>query len=357
MAKVYFTDLMTRPQMGLMKKLELLLNRAELDSVIEKDKMTAIKLHFGEYGNLAYIRPNYVRVVVDMIKKLGGSPFVTDANTLYKGSRSNAIDHTKTAYLNGFAPETIGAPVLIADGLRGSDEIKVRIDEEYVKEAKIGSAIVLADNMVVMTHFKGHEQTGFGGNIKNVGMGCASRAGKLEQHSSSKPVVNEKNCVACRMCERNCPTGAISVDKVAVIDYDVCIGCGQCIAMCNYGAMVPRWDSSTELLSKKMAEYAKATLIGKKALFVSFITNVSPDCDCWSINRPPIAPDIGIAASADPVALDKACIDLVMKEVGHDPFEEVHPDVTWKTQLEYAEKIGLGKMDYEMVEVAVLKEK
>lgn len=355
MAKVYFTNLMTRPQMGLMKKLKLLLDRAGMDSVIEKNKMTAIKLHFGEYGNLAYLRPNYVRTVVDMIKDLGGIPFVTDANTLYKGSRSNAIDHTRTAYLNGFAPETIGAPVIIADGLRGSDEVKVRINEEYVKEAKIGSAIALADNIVVMTHFKGHEQTGFGGTIKNLGMGCASRAGKLEQHSSSKPVVNESNCIACRMCEKNCPTEAIKVNGVAAIDYDVCIGCGQCIAMCNYGAMVPEWDSSTELLSKKMAEYAKATLIDKKALFVSFITNVSPDCDCWSINKPPISPDIGIAVSTDPVALDRACIDLVIKAVGHDPFVEAHPDVTWKTQLEYAEKIGLGRMEYESVEVAVFK--
>lgn len=351
-SKVYFTDMSVSPEMGLLKKLELLLKKVELEKIVEPDHLVAIKLHFGEYGNLSFIRPQYVRIVVDYIKRHGGKPFLTDANTLYKGHRSNAVDHLVNAYLNGFTPEVVGAPVIIADGLRGSDEVEIPIDGEYIKEAKVGSAVALADAIVALTHFKGHEQTGFGGALKNLGMGAASRVGKLEQHSDSKPYVQEENCVACRMCERHCPTGAITVDRVARIDYEKCIGCGECIAMCIYGAMSPKWDSSAELLSRKIAEYTLATLKGKKAAFVSFLTHISPDCDCWHINKPPVVSDIGIAASTDPVALDQACIDLVLKRAGKDPFLEVHPTVDWRIQLEHAERIGLGNRSYELVEVA-----
>ncbi|HEU24221.1 MAG: 4Fe-4S ferredoxin [Mesoaciditoga sp.] len=359
MSVVYFTDMTTTPGMGLLDKLRILIDKAGISKIIKKDDLVAVKIHFGEYGNMAYIRPNYTRVVADRIKALGGKPFLTDANTLYKGSRTNAVDHLWTATVNGFAQEVTGMPVIIADGLRGNDETEIPVDGEYVKNAKIGSAIALADVIIALTHFKGHEQTGFGGTLKNLGMGSASRAGKLEQHSTSKPIVNVDNCTACGMCERYCPTGAVKVVKFengkryAVIDYDTCIGCGQCVAMCNYGAMVPQWNASSELLSMKIAEYTKAVLKDKKGLFVSFITNVSPDCDCWSINRPPVAPDIGIAASTDPVALDQACIDLVIKNVGKDPFKEVHPDVSWEAQLEHAEKIGLGSRKYELQTVGI----
>lgn len=352
MATVFFTDMETTPQMGLLSKVEALVKRAGLEDVIEAGKLVAIKLHFGEYGNLAYIRPNYLKAIADQIKELGGVPFLTDANTLYKGSRANAVDHMKTASLNGFTMESVGAPVVIADGLRGSDEIDVEIAGEYIKKAKIASAIALADALVVVSHFKGHEQTGFGGALKNIGMGSASRAGKMEQHSESKPVVREANCVACGMCERNCPTGAITVQRVARIDYDLCIGCGQCIAMCNYGAMSAGPGGTPESLSKKIAEYALAASKGKKALYISFINNVSPDCDCWHINRPPVVEDIGIVASRDPVALDKACIDLVIKRLGYDPFEKAHPGITWHHQLEHAESIGLGKTTYRLQKVA-----
>ena len=352
MSKVFFTNMETTPEMGLLKKVEALLKRAGLEDVVQKDKLVAIKLHFGEYGNLAYIRPNYLRVIADQIKKLGAVPFLTDANTLYKGSRSNAVDHITTASLNGFTMESVGVPVVIADGLRGSDEIDVEIEGDYIKKAKIASAIALADSLVVVSHFKGHEQTGFGGALKNIGMGSASRAGKMEQHSESKPVVREKNCVACGMCEKNCPTGAITVDRVARIDYEVCIGCGQCIAMCNYGAMSAGAGGTPESLSKKIAEYALAASKGKNALYISFINNVSPDCDCWHINRPPVVEDIGIVAGRDPVAVDKACIDLVIGRLGYDPFERAHPGISWRHQLEHAEKIGLGERSYKLEKVA-----
>jgi len=351
MSTVYFTDMSTTPGMSLLQKLKLLVDRTGISEVVKKDDLVAIKIHFGEYGNMAYIRPNYVRVLTDRVKELGGKPFLTDANTLYKGSRSNAIDH--------LVQEVTGAPLVIADGLRGSDEVEVPIDGQYVKNAKIGSAIALSNVVIAVTHFKGHEQTGFGGTLKNLGMGSASRSGKLEQHSTSKPVVVTDNCTACGMCERHCPTGAVKVVKgengkrYALIDYDACIGCGECVAMCDYGAMTPQWNASSDLLSMKIAEYSKAVLKDKRGLFISFITNVSPDCDCWSINRPPVAPDIGIAASTDPVALDQACIDLVIKTVGKDPFHEVHPEVSWKAQLEHGEKIGLGSRKYELKMVGI----
>jgi len=355
MAKVYFTDLSTKPSMSLLKKVLNLINKAGIENIIEEGNMTAIKIHFGEYGNLAYVRPNYVRVIVDRVKELGGKPFVTDANTLYRGHRSDAVNHLETALLNGFAYQTIGAPVIIADGLRGSDEVKVPINEEYVKEAKIGSAVALSDVVIAITHFKGHEQTGFGGVIKNIGMGAASRAGKMEQHSDSKPQYSQKKCVSCKMCERNCNYGAISVDPVIEIDYDKCVGCGQCIAMCNYGAIYPDFNTSGEGLCKKMAEYTKAALMNKKGLYISFINNISPNCDCWPMNEPPIAPDIGIAVSIDPVALDQACIDLVIDKVGHDPFKETHPNTNWEYQLDYAEKIGLGSRKYKLEKLYLLK--
>lgn len=352
MSTVYFTDMSTNSNMNLLNKLNLLLDRIELSSFVKKNDFVAIKLHFGEYGNLSFIRPQYLRVIVEKLKPTGAKVFLTDANTLYVGHRSNAVDHLLNAFLNGFTLDVVGAPIVIADGLKGSDYVAVKIDGNYVKEAKIASAIALADVLIFVTHFKGHEQTGFGGALKNIGMGCASRQGKLEQHSDSKPTVEENLCVACRTCEKFCPTGAMSVKEVAKIDYELCIGCGQCIAMCNYGAVGPNWGDSAELLSKKMVEYAKAVLRDKKAVFINFVTDVSPDCDCWHVNRPPVTPDIGILVSTDPVAIDQACIDLILKTTQEDPFLKMHPNVLWETQLAHAEQIGLGNRSYELVEIA-----
>ncbi len=370
-SKVFFTDLRTTPKMNLLDKLEKLLERTGIKNIDFKDKLTAIKIHFGEPGNLAYIRPNYASKLVHIVKKLGGKPFLTDANTLYSGRRSNCVDHLESAYENGFNPLATGCHVIIADGLKGVDYREIKIDQELCKTAKIGSAIAESDILISMTHFKGHEMTGFGGTLKNLGMGCASVGGKLEQHSTSKPNIKTEKCISCGQCLKNCAHDAIVWDenKKAKIVTDNCVGCGQCIVVCPAGAVRVLWEAASELLNKKIAEYTYAAIKGKQCLHISFIMNVSPDCDCWNSNDVPLVPDIGIAASFDPVALDMACVDLVNgapiiygskltdshhehgELIGEDKFSYVHPNTDWRIGLKHAEKIGVGSMEYELIKI------
>ncbi|MBR6324909.1 MAG: DUF362 domain-containing protein, partial [Victivallales bacterium] len=245
-SKVYFTDMRTKAfGKGLMGKLVNLLKTAGMDQIDFNGKFTAIKIHFGEPGNLSFLRPNFARVVADEIKKLGGKPFLTDCNTLYVGHRKDALDHIESAYLNGFTPYTTGCHVIIADGLKGGDETLVPVPHgEYVKQAKIGRAIMDADVFISLSHFKGHEMTGFGGAIKNIGMGCGSRAGKMEQHCDSKPFVDAKLCVGCRLCSKICAHNAQDFSSgKAVIDHDKCVGCGQCVSVCPKDAISASYDS------------------------------------------------------------------------------------------------------------------
>lgn len=313
-SKVYYTNLRTKPGMSLLKKLRNLVKAAGIENINFEGQYTAIKLHFGEPGNMAYIRPNYVATVVDLLNSLGAKTFLTDANTLYKGRRDNAVDHLKSAMVNGFNPIQVNCNVIIADGLKGTNYAAIPVEgAKYCRAPKIGQAVADADIIISMSHFKGHEQAGFGGALKNLGMGCASIAGKLELHSSSQPKVNAQKCIGCKICEKNCNHSAITVgpDKLAVIDYEKCVGCGQCVALCQYeGAVLASWDTS-EVLNYKIAEYTKAVLKDKPHFHISFIMNVSPECDCWGHNDIAIVPDLGMLASFDPVALDQACADLV----------------------------------------------
>lgn len=368
-SKVYFTNLRTSPGNSLLHKLERLVKTAGINQIDFKDKFVAIKIHFGEYGNVAYVRPNYAAVIVDIIKKLGGKPFLTDSNTLYSGSRDNAVDHIHTAMVNGFNPIATGCDVIIADGLRGKDERIVDIGGKYCPEPKIGAAIAEADIVISITHFKGHEMAGFGGTLKNLGMGSGSVAGKQDMHSTAQPKIELDNCIGCRICEKNCNHDAIHVvDRKAVINYDNCVGCGQCVALCKSGGAVMSSTESGEILNYKIAEYTKAVLNGKPTFHVSFIMNVSPECDCWGHNDAAIVPDLGIAASFDPIALDQACADIVNKAPTlqtanalaekehehtheHDKFHHLHPDTNWQAGLRYGEEIGLGTRDYELVSV------
>ena len=372
-AKVYYTNLRTYARESQLDKLKRLIRRAGIEQIDFENKFVAIKIHFGELGNLSFLRPNYARAVADVVKELGGKPFLTDCNTLYVGSRKNALEHIDCAYQNGFTPYATGCQVIIADGLKGTDETLVPVKNgEYVKEAKIGHALMDADIVISLTHFKGHEQAGFGGCMKNLGMGGGSRAGKMEQHAAGKPNVKTEKCIGCHACERICAHGAISFDEtrerelksgktvtvpVAHINHDACVGCGRCIGACNQDAIVPGSDQD------------------RPSFHISIAMDISPNCDCHAENDTPIVPDLGMFASFDPVAIDRACIDMALaaptlpnseltdmrakleaeggvpERCQHDHFNLTHPDTNWRSMIEHAEKIGLGTSHYDLIEV------
>ena len=371
-SKVYFTNFKASGHENLLQKLRRLMITAGMKDIDFADKYAAIKIHFGEYGNLAFLRPNYAKVIADLVKECGGKPFLTDCNTLYVGSRKNALDHMETAYLNGFTPYATGCHVIIGDGLKGTDETLVPVNGEYVKEAKIGSAVMDADILLTLTHFKGHEMAGFGGALKNIGMGCGSRAGKMEMHNDGKPYVADPDgCIGCESCLRICAHGAPVIEnKKARIDHDKCAGCGRCLAACPKDVIQPSSGSSVKSLNCKMAEYSLAVCKGRPNFHVSLVCDVSPNCDCHAENDVPIIPDVGMFASFDPVALDVACADAVNRMPviegsvlsdniredehhgkGHDHFHMTHPDTEWKSCIEHAVKIGLGNSQYELEEI------
>lgn len=366
-SKVYFTNLRASSSKNLLEKLNNLVIKAGIENIDFNNKFTAIKIHFGEPGNLAYLRPNYSKVIVDLIKSKEGKVFLTDCNTLYVGGRKNALEHMDSAYVNGYNPFTTGCHVIIADGLKGTDEALVPVKNgEYVKEAKIGQAIMDADIFISMNHFKGHESTGFGGALKNIGMGCGSRAGKMEMHSSGKPYVKQSKCVGCKSCSKNCAHEAITFDenRKVSINHDNCVGCGRCIGSCNFDAIKSPTDESNDILNKKIAEYSKAVLEGRPHFHISFVIDISPNCDCHRENDLPIIPDVGIFASFDPVALDIACAHACNKQpviLGsyleekeyhtHDHFINTHPETNWEVCIDHAVKLGIGNKEYELFEV------
>ena len=365
-SKVYYTNMRTTLSENLLQKLARLVKTAGmLDGIDFNNKYTAIKIHFGEPGNLAYLRPNYAKVIVDLIKEQGGRVFLTDCNTLYVGRRKNALDHLDAAYEDGYNPFATGCHVIIADGLKGTDEELVPINCEYVKEAKIGRAIMDADIVISLNHFKGHEMTGFGGALKNLGMGCGSRAGKMEMHSAGKPLVVEDKCVGCGACSRICAHGAAVVtDKKASIDHNKCVGCGRCIGVCPMDAVIASNDESNEILNKKIAEYTYAVIKDRPNFHINLVVDVSPCCDCHSENDVPIVPNVGMFASFDPVALDMACADAVNAQPvvagsvlaekshdHHDHFTDTHPETYWEVAIDHAVELGIGNKEYELITI------
>lgn len=370
-SKVFYTDFRAKLGEGLPSKFKRLIKAAGIEELNMENKFVAIKMHFGELGNISFLRPNYAKAVADVVKELGGKPFLTDCNTLYPGSRKNALEHLYCAWENGFTPMTVGCPILIGDGLKGTDDVEVPVQGgEYIEKAKIGRAVMDADVFLSLSHFKGHEMTGFGGTIKNIGMGCGSRAGKKEQHSNGKPTINPEVCRGCRLCMRECANNGLMFDeekRKMTVNRENCVGCGRCIGACNFDAVSFEEDAATKVLNCRMAEYTKAVVDGRPQFHMSLIVDVSPNCDCHAENDAPILPNIGMFASFDPLALDQACVDACLKAEPlpnsqltdnmkradfcdhHDHFENTTVNSEYKTCLAHAEKIGLGSREYELI--------
>ena len=365
-SKVYFVNLRAKsPKTNLASKLRNLFDKVQMGDIIEKGSLTAVKLHFGEKGNHAFIHPIFVRQIIDKIKEKGGKPFLTDTNTLYSGSRTNSVDHIVTAIENGFDYAVVGAPIIIADGLYSKNSIDVSIKKKHFESVKIAGDIYNASSMIVLSHFKGHEMAGFGGAIKNLAMGCASASGKQIQHSDAKPQVKDQDCIGCSVCVKWCPTDSIGIQsKTAVIDLEKCIGCGECTTACPKRAIKVQWKTNIEAFQEKMAEYALGAVQNKKTAYINFVMNVTPLCDCVPWSDVPIVRDIGILASYDPVAIDRASFDLVNQQqgifdseltcnhgVGEDKFRGMHKEVNASHILDYGEEIGLGKNDYDLIQI------
>ncbi len=361
---VYFTDLRAGNRENLHSQLVRLAELAGLNNIISAGDLTAIKLHFGEKGGHAFIRPTFIRKIVDQVKQLGGKPFLTDSCTLYPGERKEAVSALNCGIENGFAYAVAGAPLIMCDGLRGHSARRVEVKGELLSSVDIGLEILEADTLITLSHFKCHELTGFGGAIKNLAMGCSSREGKMEQHSTVAPTITEEHCTLCAACLKACAHDAIKLyTKSAKLDAEKCVGCGRCISVCDPGAIRINWNEESGKVMQKMAEYALGATSTKQAkqLYISFVTQVSPACDCYGHSDAPIVPDIGILASTDPVAIDQACADLVNQsqgfantamQTGHEPggdkFRGVYPQIDWETTLVHAEKVGLGSRKYRL---------
>jgi uncharacterized Fe-S center protein len=366
-AQVFFAPVRSPKKQSLVTRAGHLLERARLREAIADGDLVAIKTHFGETGNTAFVQPIYLREVVARVRAHGGKPFLTDANTLYRGERSNAVDHVACAIHNGFSFATVEAPVIIADGIDGRDAVEVPVaGGKHFETVRIGAAAVHADAMVAVTHVKGHEATGFGGVLKNIGMGLGCRSAKQRMHADFRPEVTAEKCTSCGRCVKWCPVSAITLGpgRVATVDHATCYGCGECVAACPYGAIATQWKTTPEAIQEKIVEHVAGAVAGKegKLVCLSFVTAVSPDCDCWNFSDAPIVGDIGVLASTDPVAIDRAAYDLVVAatglpgsrcegmDAGVDKFTAVS-GVDGTAAMAYAESMGLGTNEYELIAI------
>jgi len=317
--------------------------------VIAKRDFVALKLHVGERGNDTFVPPGVFRVLGEKIRSRGGRPFLTETSTLYRGERQNAVQHILHAHRHGFSIEATGLPFIPADGLAGNTEMEVAIPGELNTAVKIAREVLVADALVAVAHMTGHLASGFGGVIKTLGMGLASRMGKMRQHSSAQPRVDPAACTFCRKCLQWCPVEAV-VEKSgkAFIRQEKCIGCGECVAVCRFDAVRYNWGMETDTLEKHMAEHALGVVQNKrgKCVFLDVAVNLTKDCDCMDFRQQPVLPDVGVLASQDPVAVDQACLDLVRRRHGRDLDEVSYPGVSRRVQISHGEAIGLGQRRY-----------
>lgn len=341
-----------QPAEAMAAKAEELFLKLGLGDKVEKDSFVALKTHFGEKGNKGHIRAEWLARIVFRLSQRSKRIFFTDTSTLYTGPRSNAVEHIRLAGEHGFSADQTDVPLIMADGLIGQDSEEVKVGLSRVEKAKLASAIVHSDYLVCFSHLTGHIIAGMGGAIKNMGMGCASRAGKLEQHSDVRLRINPKACRNCSLCVDYCPAGCIiQKEGSAFIREEGCLGCGECLVVCKLGAVKMRWDDDAGRLQEKMAEYAYAvhSKFRDKAAYMNFLVNITKDCDCMAEAQPSIVEDIGILASTDPLALDKASADLVLERAGRDIFRRGY-NIDWSIQLQHGQKIGLGSLDYDLIE-------
>ncbi len=334
------------------EKLKSFLLSENLLASIEERDLVAIKTHFGETRKSGYPRPELVKALGEVIYHHKGLPFITETSCLYKGKRNNAVEHMMLAHRHGFGTGETNLPVIMADGILGDEEIEVPINGELYQKVKIASLVGRLQGMVLLTHFTGHLASGFGAALKNLGMGLASRKGKLHQHSTAQPTITVEKCISCGVCVKWCPEDAVSMnDESAVIDEEKCIGCGECLAVCRFDAVGYNWAVTYEDLQKKVVEHASGVVAAcpGKILCVTLLTRISKDCDCLSTYEK-IAPDIGILISEDPVAVDAAALDLVEKHTGKS-LGDLAYNIPYRCQMEHAKAIGFGSTEYDLITV------
>ncbi len=318
---------------------------------VKARQFLAIKMHFGEDGNEGYVKPEYTKVITDIAKEKTAFPFLTDASTIYVGKRSDAYHHLLLANKHGFTIENCGCPIIISDGLRGNAAAEVEINKKHFKTVSIARDIYYTDSFIFLNHFKGHEIAGYGGALKNIGMGCGSKAGKYAMHHNTNPEVDTTNCIGCGSCVKWCPPKALEIkNKKVVFNKEKCIGCGECTISCPKKVFELTWDDSLKNVQEKIVEVCYGVLKNKKSFSISFLNHITKYCDCNTRKDKVLLDDIGIVAGADPVAVDKASIDIVNKIYGKDFIKHLYPDIDYMVQLKYAQKLGIGSMNYELIE-------
>ncbi|MGM0441528.1 MAG: DUF362 domain-containing protein [Elusimicrobiota bacterium] len=366
MSDVYFIDRRADIDNSVIDRLKNLIMKMDMKDKLKENDTVAVKLHFGEPGLTTFLRPVYVKPFTREIKNCKAHPFLTDANTIYQGPRADGVRHLNTAIKNGFSYSVTGAPIVIADGMDSKNVEQVEVNGQYYNKVKIAGEAHRARGMVVLSHFKGHEMFGFGGAVKNIGMGLAVKEGKLSLHSSVKPEVEKSSCTKCAACIRHCPVDAIEMTEAgAAIDRDICTGCGHCIMVCPEEAVKIKWDMDFSEAQKRTAEYALGVVKPKhdRIWFFNFLEDITPECDCYGYSDAPLTGDIGIMASKDPVALDQASYDKVKEaeplknskagqlEKGDDKFKAGHPRTDPEAMFSYAQEIGLGEREYNLIEL------